>query len=60
MMMYEVSFATISERFFKGTSWPAEEQISDLVENDHVFGLLYKVKHSDRARAMKRCMCVRV
>lgn len=49
MMMYEVSFATISERFFKGTSWPAEEQISDLVENDHVFGLLYKVKHSDRA-----------
>lgn len=41
-MMYEVSFATLSERFFKGTSWPHVDYIADLVDNDHVFCLLYK------------------
>ena len=42
-MMYEVSFATLSDRFFKGTSWPHVDYIADLVDNDHVFCLLYKV-----------------
>lgn len=41
--MYEVSFNTLSERFFKGSSWPPAEYIADLVDNDHVFCLLYKV-----------------
>jgi len=43
MMMYETSFATLSERFFKGSSWPPCEYIEDLVDRDHVFCLLYKV-----------------
>jgi len=42
MMMYETSFATLSERFFKGSSWPPCEYIEDLVDRDHVFCLLYK------------------
>lgn len=42
--MYEVSFATLSERFFKGSSWPPVEYIEDLVDNDHVFCILYKVR----------------
>ena len=46
--MYEVSFATLSERFFKQSSWPHVDQITDLVENDHVFGLLYKVNTAQR------------
>lgn len=42
--MYEHSFAKISERFFKGTTWPSVEYIADLVDKDSVFCLLYKVK----------------
>ena len=41
--MYEVSFAKLSERFFKGTTWPPVEYIASLVDHDHVFCLLYKV-----------------
>ena len=41
--MYEVSFAKLSERFFKGTTWPPVEFIASLVDHDHVFCLLYKV-----------------
>ena len=41
--MYEVSFVKLSERFFKGTTWPEVELIADLVDRDHVFCLLYKV-----------------
>ena len=41
--MYEVSFVKLSERFFKGTTWPPVEAIADLVDQDHVFCLLYKV-----------------
>ena len=44
--MYEVSFVKLSERFFKGTTWPAAESIADLVDHDHVFCLLYKVNLS--------------
>ncbi|KAK9803817.1 hypothetical protein WJX73_002987 [Symbiochloris irregularis] len=40
--MYEVSFVKLSERFYKGTTWPEVEVIADLVERDHVFCLLYK------------------
>lgn len=41
--MYEVSFVKLSERFYKGTTWPPVESIVDLVDQDHVFCLLYKV-----------------
>ena len=41
--MYDVSFTKLSERFFKGASWPTAEIVSELVDNDHVFLLLYKV-----------------
>ena len=42
--MYEVSFATLSERFYKNTTWPPVEYIAELVDHDHVFCLLYKVR----------------
>lgn len=41
--MYDVSFAKLSDRFFKTTSWPPVHMIADLVDGDHVFCLLYKV-----------------
>jgi hypothetical protein len=41
--MYEVSFATLSERFYKASPWPPVELIADLVDQDHVFCLLYRV-----------------
>lgn len=41
--MYDVSFAKLSERFFKTTTWPPVHMIADLVDGDHVFCLLYKV-----------------
>ena len=41
--MYEVTFAKLSERFFKGSTWPPVEMVADLVDKDHVFCLLYKV-----------------
>lgn len=40
--MYEVSFATLSERFYKTSPWPPVELIADYVDNDHVFCILYK------------------
>ena len=42
--MYEVSFATLSERFYKNTTWPPVEYIAELVDHDHVFCLLYKAR----------------
>lgn len=41
--MYDVSFVKLSERFFKGQPWPPVEAISELVDHDHVFCMLYKV-----------------
>ena len=40
--MYEVSFMKLSERYYKTTPWPAVELIQNVVDNDHVFCLLYK------------------
>lgn len=42
--MYEVSFATLSERFYKTSPWPPVELIADYVDNDHVFCILYKAR----------------
>ncbi len=41
--MYDVSFMKLSERFFKGQPWPPVEAISELVDHDNVFCMLYKV-----------------
>mmetsp|Transcript_35179 Transcript_35179/g.89048 ORF Transcript_35179/g.89048 Transcript_35179/m.89048 type:complete len:519 (-) Transcript_35179:279-1835(-) len=40
--MYEVSFLKLSERYYKTSPWPAVELIQDVVDQDHVFCLLYK------------------
>jgi translation initiation factor 3 subunit L len=40
--MYETSFHTLSERYFKASPWPTEKAIAPIVDNDHVFCLLYK------------------
>lgn len=40
--MYELTFAKLSDRYFKQSPWPPVEYISDLVDQDHVFCLLYK------------------
>jgi hypothetical protein len=41
--MYEGSFPKLSDRYFKQGPWPPVDAISDLVDQDHVFCLLYKV-----------------
>eukprot|EP00899_Mesostigma_viride_P013763 jgi/Mesvir1/22388/Mv17879-RA.1 len=40
--MYEGSFAKLTERYFKASPWPLVDAIAPLVDNDHVFCLLYK------------------
>eukprot|EP00199_Chlamydomonas_sp_CCMP681_P001016 CAMPEP_0119108554 /NCGR_PEP_ID=MMETSP1180-20130426/15070_1 /TAXON_ID=3052 ORGANISM="Chlamydomonas cf sp, Strain CCMP681" /NCGR_SAMPLE_ID=MMETSP1180 /ASSEMBLY_ACC=CAM_ASM_000741 /LENGTH=524 /DNA_ID=CAMNT_0007094179 /DNA_START=26 /DNA_END=1600 /DNA_ORIENTATION=- len=40
--MYEVSWAKLSDRYYKTGPWPPVEQIAEIVDNDHVFCLLYK------------------
>ena len=40
--MYEISWLKLSERYYKAVSWPAVELISEVVDQDHVFCLLYK------------------
>lgn len=40
--MYSATFPHLSERFFKGVTWPPVEAVLHLVDGDHVFGLLYK------------------
>ena len=42
--MYDVSFTKLTERFFKGVPWPPVELLSELVDHDHVFCMLYKVR----------------
>ncbi len=41
-IMYSHTFPHLSERFFKGATWPPVEAVLHLVDGDHVFGLLYK------------------
>ena len=43
--MYEKTFVTLTERFFKGVPWPPVELLAVLVDHDHVFCMLYKVPH---------------
>ncbi|WZN66006.1 subunit L of translation initiation factor 3 [Chloropicon roscoffensis] len=40
--MFDSSFQKLSDRYFKNQSWPTAESITEFVDNDHVFCLLYK------------------
>ncbi|KAE9459200.1 hypothetical protein C3L33_08900, partial [Rhododendron williamsianum] len=40
--MYETSFQTLSDRMFKDSPWPSVDAVSQFVDNDHVFCLLYR------------------
>ncbi|GLC72487.1 hypothetical protein PLESTF_001252900 [Pleodorina starrii] len=40
--MYEVSFLKLSDRFYKAAPWPEVKYIAEVVDQDHVFCLLYK------------------
>lgn len=40
--MYETSFQSISDRFFKDSPWPSVDAVAPFVDNDHVFCLLYR------------------
>jgi hypothetical protein len=42
-IMYEQSFPRLSDRYFKQAPWPVVQAVEDLVDQDHVFCLLYKV-----------------
>jgi len=42
LSMYETSFQKLTDRFYKASSWPTVNAIAPLVDNDHVFCLLYK------------------
>jgi hypothetical protein len=41
--MYDKTFVTLTERFYKGVPWPPVELLAPLVDHDHVFCMLYKV-----------------
>lgn len=40
-ILYEQSFQVISSRYFKATPWPTAEEISEYVNNDKTFKLLF-------------------
>lgn len=40
--MYEISFLKLSDRYYKSVPWPDVRLIADVVDQDHVFCLLYK------------------
>ena len=44
--MYTRSFFRLSEMYFKDSAWPPVEQISEFVDSDKVFCLLYQVRCS--------------
>lgn len=40
--LYEHTFSTLTERYFKNSTWPSAELVAPLVDNDATFLLLYK------------------
>lgn len=42
--MYEVSYLKLSDRYYKDKPWPEMQHIAEVVDHDHVFCLLYKVR----------------
>lgn len=39
--LYEQVFTRLSERYYKNTTWPTAEIVSDYVQDDHAFLILY-------------------
>ncbi|XP_026486808.1 eukaryotic translation initiation factor 3 subunit L [Vanessa tameamea] len=40
--LYENTFPKLTEQYFENTPWPDEKEVSPVVDNDHVFMILYK------------------
>ncbi|OWR42291.1 eukaryotic translation initiation factor 3 subunit L [Danaus plexippus plexippus] len=40
--LYENTFPKLTEQFFENTPWPSEKEVAPVVDNDHVFMILYK------------------
>ncbi|CAD0200705.1 unnamed protein product [Chrysodeixis includens] len=40
--LYENTFPKLTEQYFENTPWPDENEVSPIVDNDHVFMILYK------------------
>ncbi|KAM3966251.1 eukaryotic translation initiation factor 3 subunit L [Aphomia sociella] len=40
--LYENTFPKLTEQYFESTPWPDESEVSPIVDNDHVFMILYK------------------
>ncbi|CAG9087633.1 hypothetical protein JYU34_021339 [Plutella xylostella] len=40
--LYENTFPKLTEQYFENTPWPEESEVGPLVDNDHVFMILYK------------------
>ncbi|XP_063828083.1 eukaryotic translation initiation factor 3 subunit L [Ostrinia nubilalis] len=40
--LYENTFPKLTEQYFENTPWPEENEVAPVVDNDHVFMILYK------------------
>ncbi|KAL0822692.1 hypothetical protein ABMA28_004712 [Loxostege sticticalis] len=40
--LYENTFPKLTEQYFENTPWPDENEVAPVVDNDHVFMILYK------------------
>ncbi|CAH2039777.1 unnamed protein product, partial [Iphiclides podalirius] len=40
--LYENTFPKLTEQYFENTPWPDESEVAPIVDNDHVFMILYK------------------
>ncbi|XP_053606103.1 eukaryotic translation initiation factor 3 subunit L [Plodia interpunctella] len=40
--LYENTFPKLTEQYFESTPWPDEQEVAPIVDNDHVFMILYK------------------
>ncbi|XP_034831252.1 eukaryotic translation initiation factor 3 subunit L [Maniola hyperantus] len=40
--LYENTFPKLTEQYFENTPWPDEKEVAPVVDNDHVFMILYK------------------
>ncbi|XP_013190677.1 eukaryotic translation initiation factor 3 subunit L [Amyelois transitella] len=40
--LYENTFPKLTEQYFESTPWPDESEVAPIVDNDHVFMILYK------------------
>ncbi|XP_061715338.1 eukaryotic translation initiation factor 3 subunit L [Cydia fagiglandana] len=39
--LYETTFPKLTEQYFENTPWPDENEVAPIVDNDHVFMILY-------------------